>query len=472
SFISLLVQKVAVDIKPFTSTLLKILFPVVKEEKSSLSKRAFANACAIVLKYAATSQSQTLIEDTTALHVGDRNAQISCAILMKSYSSVASDILTGYHAIIVPVIFISRFEDDKNVSILFEELWEESMSSERISLQLYMGEIVSLICEGIMSSSWASKKKSALAISKLSEVLGEALSPYHDALLKSLMKELPGRLWEGKDALLYALAAVCTSCHKAISTIDPAMPHAILNLIASACTKKVKKYREAAFCCLEQVIKAFNITGFFSIIFPLLFEICNSSTLIKFGQVQQGSDAVKTEAGEEEHNSVPFAKVVDCITSCISSGDVRDILEQQKNLVNVILILLSPGFLWTVKMSVFLLIKQLCTRLHNIANDSQQSSLHAGVNLFVHELFHSVSPKVVECIYAIKIAQVHIGASECLLAMTELYRALPQVHSTKIGFKDELLQQYKAEKNEQAKSFLKKSIDIIGSLEQQNSQTS
>ncbi|XP_058196346.1 uncharacterized protein LOC131312529 isoform X1 [Rhododendron vialii] len=470
SFIGLLVQKVAVDIKPFTSILLKLLFPVVKEEKSGLSKRAFANACAIVLKYAAISQAQKLIEDTAALHTGDRNAQISCAMLMKSYSSVASDILSGYHAIIVPVIFVSRFEDDKSVSSLFAEFWEENMSSERITLQLYMGEIVVLICEGIMSSSWASKRKSALAISKLSQVLGESLSSHHDALLKSLMKELPGRLWEGKDALLCALADLCTSCHEAISSSDPATPNAILSLTVSACSKKVKKYREAAFCCLEQVIKAFKNPDFFSVVFPLLFDMCNSTTLTKSGHVTLASDAGK--ADEEDHNSIPHAKVIDCITACICVGHGSHILEQQNNLVNVILMLLSPGFPWTVKMSVFLLIKELCSRLHNIGNDSQGTSLHTVLCSFVHELFHSASPKVVECIYAIKIAQVHIAASECLLEMTELYRDLPPVHWTDVGFKSEVLHQYEAEKNEQAKSLLKKSFDILESLEQQKVETS
>lgn len=470
SFISLLVRKVAVDIKPFTSILLKLLFPVVKEEKSGLSKRAFANACAVVLKYAAISQAQKLIEDTATLHTGDRNAQISCAILMKSYSSVASDILSGYHAIIVPVIFVSRFEDDKNVSSLFEEFWEENMSSERITLQLYIGETIPLICEGIMSSSWASKRKSALAISKLSQVLGESLSSHHDALLKSLMKELPGHLWEGKDALLGALAALCTSCHEAISSSDPATPNAILSLTVSACSKKVKKYREAAFCCLEQVIKAFKNPDFFSMVFPLLFEMCNSTTLTKSGQVTLASDDGK--ADEEENSSIPDAKIVDCITACICVGHGSHIVEQQKNIVNVILILMSPGFTWTVKMSVFLLIKELCSRLYNIGNNSQETSLHTSVSSFVHELFHSASSKVVECIYGIKIAQVHIAASECLLEMTELYRDLPPVQWTEVGFKSELLHQYEAEKNEQAKSLLKKSFDILESLERKKIQTS
>ena len=52
-----------------------------------------------------------------------------------------------------------RFEDDKYISGLFEELWEENTSGERITLQLYLGEIVSLICESITLSSWASKRK-------------------------------------------------------------------------------------------------------------------------------------------------------------------------------------------------------------------------------------------------------------------------------------------------------------------------
>lgn len=33
------------------------------------------------------------------------------------------------------------------------------MSSERVTLQLYLNEIVTLVDEGVTSSSWASKKK-------------------------------------------------------------------------------------------------------------------------------------------------------------------------------------------------------------------------------------------------------------------------------------------------------------------------
>lgn len=129
---------------------------------------------------------------------------------------------------------LSRFEDDKHISTSFEDLWEENSSSERVTLQLYLAEIVVLLCDCLASSSWANKRKvisffyvhkgwtfpvhchvvkvividhsfyylvsyiwqSAKAIRKLSEILGESLSPYHHNLLKCLLKELPGRFWE------------------------------------------------------------------------------------------------------------------------------------------------------------------------------------------------------------------------------------------------------------------------------------
>ncbi|XP_030959197.1 proteasome adapter and scaffold protein ECM29 [Quercus lobata] len=470
SFITLLVQNVGADIRPHISMLLRLLFPVVTEEKSVAAKRAFANACAIVLKHATPLQAQKLIEETAALHTGDRNAQISCAILLKSYSSMASDVVSGYHAAIVPVIFLSRFEDDKYISGLFEELWEENTSGERITLQLYLGEIVSLICESITLSSWASKRKSALAICKLSEVLGESMSSYYQVLLQSLMKEVPGRLWEGKDALLNALGALSASCHAAISTGDPASPNAILSLVSSACTKKVKKYREAAFSCLEQVIKAFGLPEFFNLVFPLLFDMCNMAALNKSGQAPLASDAATKESEAAEDVSIPHEKILDCMTSCIHVAHINDILEQKKNILHIFITSLSPGSPWTVKTSVFTSIKELCSRLNKASVDFHGTSLHANITSLVQELFHSVSPEVVQCISTVKIAQVHITASECLLEITKLFGDLPSAHLIEVGFKNEILNQLGVEKNGEARSLLKRCIDILENLKIENVQ--
>ncbi|OWM69124.1 hypothetical protein CDL15_Pgr025311 [Punica granatum] len=461
NFISLLVQKVGVDIKPFTSMLLRMLFPAVKEERSAATKRAFASACAVVLKHGTTSQAQKLVEDTIALHTGDKNAQTACAILLRSFTSMALDVVSGYYAEILPVIFISRFEDEKNISNIFEELWEENTSGEQITLQLYMKEIVALICESISSSSWASKKKSAQATCKLSEVLGEALSPYHQVLLQSLMKELPGRLWEGKEALLSAMGALSKACHKAISAEDPSAAGAILNQLLSACTKKVKKYREAALLSLQQVIKYFGSPEFFNIAFPNLFDMCNSATSNKSAQATLASDTTQAESDRAEEASVPYDKVLDCITACIHIASTNDILEKRDNLKHLFIIILSPELSWTVKTSAFLSIKELCSKLRASLHDSEENAQHATVASLIIELFHSVSPKVVECISTIKIAQVHVSASECLLELITLHRELPSTYWTDAGFKSEVLHQYEVEKNEEAKSLLKNCIAML-----------
>lgn len=461
NFISLLVQKVGVYIKPFTPLLLKLLLSVVRDEKGIASKRAFANACALVLKYAAPSQAQILIEDSANLHSGDRNDQISCALLLKSFASMAVDVLSGYHAIIVPVIFVSRFEDDKIISSLYEELWDENMSSERITLQLYMEEIVTLINEGIMSSSWASKKKASQAVRKLSEVLGEILSSHHDLLLNSLMKELPGRLWEGKDAVLYALSAVCTSCHKSISASNPDAPNAILNLISSACTKKAQKYREAAFNCLEQVIKAFNSPEFFNMVFPLLYEMGNLSAPVKSVQISLASDA---EADETDSSPAIHDKILICLTACIHVARIGDILEQQKSLIDLYLFSLSPSFPWIVKMSVFSSVKELLTKLQHGVEESQDSLVQTKIYAFIHELFYAVSPELLKSLRTINIGQVHIAAAECLLELANRFVVVPPIDLNELNFMSELIDICEVEKNEHAKSLLRKCVDILGRL--------
>ncbi|KAL1347958.1 uncharacterized protein [Arachis hypogaea] len=460
NFITLLLESVGVDIKPYANMLVRLLFPVVKEEKSITAKRAFASACAKVLKYVPVLQAQKLIEDTVALHAGDKNSQIACAYLLKSYSSVAADVVGGYHAVIIPVVFLSRFEDDKSISNIFEELWEEYTSGERVTLNLYLGEIVSLICEGMSSSSWASKRKSAQAICRLSEVLGDSLSSHHEVLLQSLMKEIPGRLWEGKEVLLLALGALSTSCHKAISAEGSAPSIAILSVVSSACSKKAKKYREAAFSALEQVIKAFGNPDFFNMVFPLLFDMTKSAPA-KSGQQPLAGDTAKTDSDGVEEIFVPHTKLVECLTSCIHVANINDILENQENLMLLYAAFLSPEHKWTVKTTAFLSIKELCSRLHNVIKDSSGSHDITRVASLVQEIFHSTSPKILHCISTVKIAQVHVSASECLLEVLKLSMEVPTVSAIDEGFKDELLHQYEIEKNEEAKSLLRKCLNIL-----------
>ncbi|URE19654.1 Proteasome-associated protein ECM29 [Musa troglodytarum] len=412
SFITLLVEKVASDIKTFTGTLLKLVYNAVLEEKSGSVKRAFAAACAVILKRATPSHAQKVIEDTAALHLGERNAQLSCAILLKAYSSLATDVLSGYHAVVVPVIFISRFEDDKHISTSFEDLWDENSSSERVTLQLYLAEIVVLLCDCLASSSWANKRKSAKAIRKLSEILGESLSPYHHNLLKCLLKELPGRFWE--------------------------------------------------------VIRDFNHPDFFSHVFPMLYDVCTQSVATKTMNSISIISVIETGKDNMEDASVPVNKVLDCVASCVYVAHLQDILKNSKKLIEVFSSSLSPGLNWPVKMSVFSSIRELCSKFQHVVEGNPNSN---EATPLIFELFHSLAPKIVECIRVVKISQVHISASECLLEMSKLYRDTPTCMED-VELKDELVRLCEVEKSEQAKTLLGQCITILEDLKLKSSSTS
>ncbi|CAL4904358.1 unnamed protein product [Urochloa decumbens] len=461
SFITLLVQKVMIDIKPFTSLLLKLLYSAVLEERSSAAKRAFASSCATVLKYASPSQAQKPIEDTTSLHSGGKNDQLSGAILIKAYLSNAADILGGYNAVVIPVIFVSRFDDDKDTSVLYEELWEDIPSSERVTLTLYLPETVSLLCDCMSSSSWAGKRKSAKAIKKLCDVLGESLSSHHHNILKSLLKELPGRFWEGKDAILDALASLCSCCHAAITAEDSSLPSVILNAVCAACNKKSKLYREAAFSCLQKVITAFRDPGFFSSVFPMLYKVSDQSVICKAKGSSSTTSAAGAEQDESEGASVSLDKVLNCTTSCISVASPQDIISQKKNVLEVILNSLSPEESWQVKLSSFLCVKELC---HKFQNSDDSDTWPEDTASLVQELFHLVSAKVVDSIRLVKIAQVHTAASECLLGLSKLYRDFPLTDRREAKFEDELAELCESEKSEQAKALLKECLAILQTL--------
>lgn len=61
-------------------------------------------------------------------------------------------------------------------------------------------------------------------------------------------------------------------------------------------------------------------------------------------------------------------------------------------------------------------------------------------------------------------SQVHIAAAECLLELTNELKAAAPAQWTELEFMTELLELSEIEKNEEAKSLLKKCIEILGML--------
>ena len=61
---------------------------------------------------------------------------------------------------------------------------------------------------GLQSQNWPAKVAAAAAISAMCEAKAPTLAPHAASTMDLLVKELPGRIWSGKESLLAAAGAL------------------------------------------------------------------------------------------------------------------------------------------------------------------------------------------------------------------------------------------------------------------------
>lgn len=171
--------------------------------------------------------------------------------------------------LVVPVVFIARFDAKEETSKVFNKIWEECGAS----LALYVKETVLAFGAAFDASSWQMKQQGAKAVAKFAESLNlsqfEAEAP---ALLALLLNGLKGRTWEGKESLLAALSklVVCaidlwaksdSKVHgeqKSAADKQLISPEDLIKTILGEIARKSLEYKKAAIVCLVDVLTAFN----------------------------------------------------------------------------------------------------------------------------------------------------------------------------------------------------------------------
>jgi len=405
-FISLLAQHSGPDMKPHTVVLVRGLFSGVKSERSAATRKAFAAALGSVAKYASEAQVRKLLLDAVALYnsENDRDQRLVSALVLKELSRQASDVFKGNYTLILPMTFVARFDDEKGIVTLFEEIWEDNTSTGSVTLTMYMPEIVKLLIEGIGSSSWTQKQKSARALSKLAESVREGIAPFAQDLFRVLLSEIPGRLWEGKEVILEALGSLCKACYtgKDATTLKTQTfgPDAIISAVVAACGRKKKSFRDAAFSCLEQVLLAFG-DDTFEKVQVLLLEACS--------QPAPRKDKVELKEGDEpkeEGPSVPYVKVLGCLTATITSASLSTIFTHEKEIAVALVATLGVGHTWQVKNTSLSTIKAFVEKV------KVGSKYPSSLETLVFPIF--------ECVSTVKIAQVRTTALETLAELIQV----------------------------------------------------
>ncbi|KAF5832303.1 proteasome stabiliser-domain-containing protein [Dunaliella salina] len=235
--------------------LLKALTSATRAERSNTVRKAYAGAAALICRYAAPKRVEWFVNTAVEMHKGgsgsseggggDKDARYAAGLLLRELLRSAPEAFAAQAASeALPLAFGAKMDEDTDVAAVWKEVWEEGSSSEAGAVRLYAPEIVALLVEGLGSQQWGRKQASAQAVVRLTELghdlLNGSASPTGPAegahaggvssggsgssspacvLAVALLSEAGGRLWDGKEAVLQALAALAKSAPAALSSL-------------------------------------------------------------------------------------------------------------------------------------------------------------------------------------------------------------------------------------------------------------
>ena len=91
-------------------------------------------------------------------------------LLLHELLKAIPDVFAARSAVVLPLAFSAKMDENKEVAGVWGQVWEEGVSSEAGAVRLYASEIVGSLVEGMASAQWSRKKSCAEAISQLTKV--------------------------------------------------------------------------------------------------------------------------------------------------------------------------------------------------------------------------------------------------------------------------------------------------------------
>jgi proteasome component ECM29 len=254
-FVSQVARRLGDGSSAASPQLMRALQEACAAERSSAVRRAYAGANALLAKHASQARVDKYVAswlEAYSADDADESTRAVSGLLLRSLARESGDLFSRYAADVAPVSYMAQYDPDEQVAIIWADLWEESTTSVGAGLRLHAGAVLDKVQEGLKSSQWGRKKAAAAAAAKACDAGGDALIPYAPKLMESLLAELPGRLWEGKEAVLMALGAVVKACHGALKSNDGKIPAKVVSVLLEAAGKKKAAYRKEALIQLKQ----------------------------------------------------------------------------------------------------------------------------------------------------------------------------------------------------------------------------
>ncbi|GMH36012.1 hypothetical protein BSKO_03880 [Bryopsis sp. KO-2023] len=306
-FIGQLATRMTSELTPHTAALAKVIVSKSMTEHSATVRKAYASCLALVAKYATAKRVEKIVMGclTSYQEQSDRDAQHMAGLILKELNRQAPEAFQAHAASIIPAAFFARFSEDEGVGAVWKGVWDEGIPSESAAARIYAEELTKGLILGLQSQQWGRKAAAAKAISSLSEINAEAIQPHARTIAAQLLKEVPGRIWDGKENILQALASLCKRCPKQMGEVSTE----VIAALKGACEKGKKKYKETALECLILCFESLDDLDQYEQVASMLIEACNRHA----AEDKPSTATSETETATEAPSKLPIKSSMKCL---------------------------------------------------------------------------------------------------------------------------------------------------------------
>ncbi|GAB6029010.1 hypothetical protein CHUAL_004798 [Chamberlinius hualienensis] len=274
-FVVMLTQQCSNELKPHSGKLLAALLYGLND-LNVVVRKSYAVAIGHAVKTAKDSSIEKLIERLTSSYLEKGEvAQQTTGYVLNAIAKQNPDIMKAHSTQVLPLVFLAmhfpkidneQSQNENKMKELWEEVWIDLTPSTETGIRLHISEIVEVIRSASKSQAWSMKAKAVAAINTVATTMKSSLgSPYLEQLLNTVLGELPGRTWSGKEYLLRAISAICISCNLAVLDLcdkDPGMVTKIAEALIKECNKNTLPYKVDAIRNTAEIFEGLNIDRF------------------------------------------------------------------------------------------------------------------------------------------------------------------------------------------------------------------
>ena len=323
-----------------SAALLTAFSAALQSEGNAGVRGAYAAAAAAACRQAPPQKVATAVTAALASLApeaeADAAAMLRGGVFVRALSRDAADALAPLLSGILPAAFVAKHSAETAVkggdaaaqaapdpvsvaASVWAEVWDTNTGAERASLRLYGNDIAQRCIAQLNASAWTRKRSGAAAAGALAKGLAPppgsgsdtAFTAVAPGLAAALLAALPGRIWDGKEHVLGALADVVDSAPDVLAHQAPAMVTAAM----AAAGRRSRPFRTAALACVARLLRAWPTHDAWDTVSPLLLLGAAQPPASQAAQVGDKTTAAAAPGGEPEDGPIPPPPAADSLAT-------------------------------------------------------------------------------------------------------------------------------------------------------------